>query len=65
MADLDAAELEHIIGFTGQDHHALTMHPRDPNILLHGIGHVVVLADQVNKRLSIGCFQPLFDATKV
>ncbi len=47
MADLDAAELEHVIGFTGQHPHAVVMHPRDPNILLHGIGHVVVLADQV------------------
>lgn len=44
---LDAAELEHVIGFTGQEHHALDMHPADSSILLHGIGHVVVIADQV------------------
>ena len=47
MGDLDAAELEHVIGFSGQHNHALTAHPLDPNIILHGIGHVVVIADQV------------------
>ena len=48
IAELDAAELEHIIGFTGQDPNALSLHPRDANIALYGIGHVVVLADQTD-----------------
>jgi len=48
VAELDAAELEHIIGFTGQDPHALALHPRDANIALYGIGHVVVLSDQTD-----------------
>jgi hypothetical protein len=46
--DIDAAELEHIIGFSGQEPHALVVHPVDPNIILYGIGHVVVLSDQVS-----------------
>jgi hypothetical protein len=46
--DVDAAELEHIIGFSGQEPHALVVHPVDPNIILYGIGHVVVLSDQVS-----------------
>ena len=45
--DVDAAELEHIIGFSGQEPHALVLHPFDSNIMLHGIGHVVVLSDLV------------------
>eukprot|EP00961_Rhodomonas_salina_P108439 1459644-Rhodomonas_salina.3 len=48
MADIDAAELEHIIGFAGQRPHCLDLHPRDSAIVLHGIGHVVVLADQTD-----------------
>ena len=44
---MDAAELEHIIGFSGQEPHSLVVHPVDPNIILYGIGHVVVLLDQV------------------
>ena len=46
--DVDAAELEHIIGFSGQEPHALVVHPVYPNIILYGIGHVVVLSDQVS-----------------
>jgi hypothetical protein len=45
--EVEAAELEHIIGFSGQDPHSLVLHPYDPNIVLYGIGHVVVLSDQV------------------
>ena len=51
--DVDAAELEHIIGFSGQEPHALVVHPVDPNIILYGIGHVVVLSDQVSAVLKI------------
>ena len=47
MTDLEAAELEHVIGFSGQELHSLVFHPLDANIFLHGIGHVVVVADQV------------------
>jgi len=46
--ELDAAELEHIIGFTGQELHAIAVHSQDTNVMLYGIGHVVVLADQTD-----------------
>ena len=59
MGDLDAAELEHVIGFSGQHNHALTAHPLDPNIILHGIGHVVVIADQV-RDIPASPIPPLF-----
>ena len=51
VAQLDAAELEHMVGFTGQDLHALVLHPFDANVILHGMGNVVVISDQVKHHL--------------
>ena len=50
VSQVDAAELEHVVGFTGQDLHTLALHPLDANVILHGMGNVVVIADQVPPR---------------
>ncbi|KAJ1486976.1 WD40-repeat-containing domain protein [Baffinella frigidus] len=48
VSQVDAAELEHVVGFTGQDLHTMALHPLDANVILHGMGNVVVIADQTD-----------------
>ena len=41
----DPVELEHAIGYAGKFTGTVVHHPTEPNIIIHDIGSIVVIAD--------------------
>jgi hypothetical protein len=56
----DPLELEHAIGYTGENLNSLKFHPINPNLIIYPIGSIIVIEDLKDSLNFILHFKKIF-----